>query len=420
MDPSQRRWLNRFINAYALYLKKNSYPELCNNFYSDCNKESAIHSFLHYSGLIFGFPSDNIPSKYKFYKEWSDKDKLKIIFTETLLYTDLVISGNFNSTDLSDSLIIKSLRSLKEFYALMFLTPYDVNEKDNILIKDIEEIIDNRIEINKQFLNEINPVDFHNFFVLIDILMYYDWKMNNIIPKLSYYNSIQFLIFQIFILSIKSSANTKRDENFSLNYFKYSSDLPSNLSARIKSHVQNGITIDEININSGFSILTKEVLLEMAMIATLSDKTISEEQTECLFKLKDILKIDNQTYERDFLLLQQFVLNNYSRIAYYKNKSDYRFLTDVFYNKLGVLIKKNKAKLEREVGESRELVELLWKAKNQNLNEEEKKKIKTQLWDILRTIPSFAIFMVPGGSFILPLLIKILPEELILPSNFRN
>jgi len=88
--------------------------------------------------------------------------------------------------------------------------------------------------------------------------------------------------------------------------------------------------------------------------------------------------------------------------------------------RLGSMVKKNKAKIIREISESRELLELLWKSQGKELSAEEKEKVKAQINDILRTLPSLAIFMIPGGSFILPILLKILPDELLKPSSFRN
>jgi hypothetical protein len=66
------------------------------------------------------------------------------------------------------------------------------------------------------------------------------------------------------------------------------------------------------------------------------------------------------------------------------------------------------------------LAELLKKSATTELSEEEKAKVKKQLWDILKTIPAFTIFMLPGGSIILPILLKILPKELILPSSYYD
>ncbi|WP_258932024.1 LETM1 domain-containing protein [Flavobacterium oreochromis] len=52
------------------------------------------------------------------------------------------------------------------------------------------------------------------------------------------------------------------------------------------------------------------------------------------------------------------------------------------------------------------------------LNPEEKKKVKTQILDICKTIPSLTIFLVPGGSLLLPILIKFIPK--LLPSAFNE
>jgi len=82
------------------------------------------------------------------------------------------------------------------------------------------------------------------------------------------------------------------------------------------------------------------------------------------------------------------------------------------------LLDKNKKRLIKELRQSKELVFLLKKATHEKLSEEEKERIKSQLLDILKGIPAFAVFMLPGGALLLPLLIKLIPD--ILPSSFRE
>ena len=48
----------------------------------------------------------------------------------------------------------------------------------------------------------------------------------------------------------------------------------------------------------------------------------------------------------------------------------------------------------------------------------EKSKIKIQLLDICKAIPALAVFLLPGGALLLPLLIKLIPD--ILPSAFKE
>ncbi|SNR16060.1 LETM1 domain-containing protein [Tenacibaculum jejuense] len=82
------------------------------------------------------------------------------------------------------------------------------------------------------------------------------------------------------------------------------------------------------------------------------------------------------------------------------------------------LLHKNKVRFLYELKESKELILLLKKSATTKLSTEEKSKIKEQLLDICKTIPAFAIFLLPGGSLLLPLLVKLIPT--ILPSSFRK
>jgi len=82
------------------------------------------------------------------------------------------------------------------------------------------------------------------------------------------------------------------------------------------------------------------------------------------------------------------------------------------------LFHKNKRRLALELKQSKEAVFLIKKATHSNLSEEEKEKIKIQLLDICKAIPSLAVFLLPGGALLLPLLIKLIPD--ILPSAFQE
>jgi hypothetical protein len=52
-----------------------------------------------------------------------------------------------------------------------------------------------------------------------------------------------------------------------------------------------------------------------------------------------------------------------------------------------------------------------------DLDEKKRKKVKKQLLDICKTVPSLTIFF-PGGSLLLPILIKFIPK--LLPSAFNE
>jgi hypothetical protein len=81
-------------------------------------------------------------------------------------------------------------------------------------------------------------------------------------------------------------------------------------------------------------------------------------------------------------------------------------------------LQKNKLRLYQELSQSKEALFLLRKSTHTPLDEEEKAKVRIQLLDICKAIPALAVFMLPGGALLLPLLIKLLPD--ILPSAFKD
>ncbi|MEN8835788.1 MAG: LETM1 domain-containing protein [Polaribacter sp.] len=82
------------------------------------------------------------------------------------------------------------------------------------------------------------------------------------------------------------------------------------------------------------------------------------------------------------------------------------------------LLHKNKLRLHQELMQSKEALFLIRKSTHSKLTQEEKIKIKIQILDICKSIPALAVFLLPGGTILLPLLIKLIPD--ILPSAFKD
>jgi hypothetical protein len=61
---------------------------------------------------------------------------------------------------------------------------------------------------------------------------------------------------------------------------------------------------------------------------------------------------------------------------------------------------------------------LIRKSTKEDLSEDEKKMVREQLKDLAKTVPAFTVFMMPGGTILLPVLMKMLPN--LVPSAFRE
>ncbi len=87
-------------------------------------------------------------------------------------------------------------------------------------------------------------------------------------------------------------------------------------------------------------------------------------------------------------------------------------------DEIKALLLKNKMRLEKELQNNKELLSLLFKYTHKKLSEEEKEQMKTQLIEVFKSIPAFAIFLLPGGLILLPIVAKLIPD--IMPTAFRN
>ncbi|HYA12053.1 MAG TPA: hypothetical protein VEF37_03630 [Thermodesulfovibrionales bacterium] len=77
------------------------------------------------------------------------------------------------------------------------------------------------------------------------------------------------------------------------------------------------------------------------------------------------------------------------------------------------LIATNKALILEEVLAVKGLMQLLMKQRNtdQNWTKEEKREIKNHLKSISKIVPALIIFLLPGGSLLLPLLAEVLDRR---------
>ena len=158
-------------------------------------------------------------------------------------------------------------------------------------------------------------------------------------------------------------------------------------------------------------------LYEIAHMTLLSDGVVN--QNEQVFLSDFYLKLNlNKNSQNNGNELVDFIKNYKKELPFYNlNHPVKQFYTNT-QDIIAKLVSRNKTRLLKELSESRELVKLLGKSTQNELSFEEKKKVKKQLLDICKSIPSLTIFLLPGGGLLLPILIKFIPQ--LLPSAFNE
>jgi hypothetical protein len=118
------------------------------------------------------------------------------------------------------------------------------------------------------------------------------------------------------------------------------------------------------------------------------------------------------------MLCNSFIIENGEDVSLLKTESKTQVVYRAFTKRWFRILGRNKDKLVQELKESKELISLIQKSTKEELTKEEKEMVKSQFLDILKTMPSMAIFLLPGGALLLPLILKIVPD--LLPSSFKE
>ena len=118
----------------------------------------------------------------------------------------------------------------------------------------------------------------------------------------------------------------------------------------------------------------------------------------------------------DFFLVCDNFHKNFE-ILVFQSETETGYVFKAFSKRWIRIIGRNKDKLIQEMRESKELMSLIQKSTKEELSSEEKEQVRTQFLDLIKTMPSLALFLLPGGSLLLPLILKLVPE--LMPSAFK-
>lgn len=166
------------------------------------------------------------------------------------------------------------------------------------------------------------------------------------------------------------------------------------------------------------SVWQNQYLLDIACMTVWEDKTLEYEESEFIFGIGKDLGFDEKQVARSLEEVTSFFKTNAQHIPFLKQDNLALQFYDSMTKSVRRMILRNRKRLLKEITESKELMNLISKATVQELSKEERRRMQNQLLDIFKSIPSLAIFMLPGGAVLLPLFVKLIPQ--LLPSAFDD
>ena len=270
----------------------------------------------------------------------------------------------------------------------------------------MEKIIHKRIQISDNVFTKNFNYFVINALLFVDVLAYNQYLKTKHISG-NYIKNLEASIETISLNVLNSKVSkTEYDESL-IKLFE--------LSRRYQDNAH--ITYDEA-IGLIHSDLEKLYILDIACMATWGDKTIDLDEQQFLHQLGSDLKLDSSIVEQSIHEVNTFYTSNKDNIALLSSKNIVKSFYDNSSKMVSKLISRNGKRLKKELRQSKELMILLSQSTVRDLTKEEQKKTQEQLLDVFKTIPSLAIFILPGGALLLPLFVKIIPK--LLPSAFDD
>lgn len=390
INPSINGWIEKYFNQYANEISHYATDE---DFFVACQK----------SGLIYGYVVNYHLNSEIDDSKWDNEEKIKVGFLSTLLALYKTKKGN-DVADFIETIIQFYDQISKGKFSFMKMVLPDSNS-----FQKLESIINERLQTNDNIVTKNFTHMVTNAMLFIDVLAFEFYLKNNTI-SLDFFKDLERKCLALIMLSL----------NVKINKSEYDSMLLKMFENSLRYSKVSKINSDEI-INVIFegnrSVLESLYLHEVAHMTLLSDGVVYENEQKFLdeFTLKLNLNknIQNTGYE-----LVEFINKYKKELPFFNLNHPVKQFYNNTQDNIGKLVSRNKSRLIKELSESKELVKLLRKSTQSDLSFEEKKKVKKQLLDICKSIPSLTIFLLPGGGLLLPILIKFIPQ--LLPSAFNE
>lgn len=390
MNPSASGWIEKF--GYLVKEQENSFEDF-----------NGLYGALKKTGFVYGI-NLKIPRFIRPEHKLSEDEKAKINLLAALYFTYRFEVKHVEFDSFLEKVFL--------FYQDLGLSQISFLKKlfaDNKTSAQLEKLLDSRVYLEDNVISKTFNSIITNSLLYIDVLTFKRY-LNQSDHIEEYAENIEYIAMNIIYHALNSKEKNKSDD-------KLAQLFESSLTY-IDSTKQNYDGSYRERIIGNFSSVENQYFLDIAALTIWEDQSINYLESAFIFGIGKDLGFDNKQTSRSLEEITSFFSKNSEMIPYLKDHNLALQFYDSMSKVVNKLILRNSKRLQKELSESKELVTLISKSTVKDLSAEERKKVQSQLLDIFKSIPSLAIFMLPGGAVLLPIFIKLIPK--LLPSAFDD
>ncbi|MFM2369133.1 MAG: hypothetical protein RL619_1433 [Bacteroidota bacterium] len=393
INPSASGWIDKFFIEQKF--SNETVSKTTDSFYQKVRNTGFIY------GHIINFETVNKIET----KDWFKEEISKVALLNTLYNVFCLTKEEISSE--------KFITEAVTFYNQMNPQGFNLFKKilpKNSLALTLEKIIDERVQTNDTIISKNFSHLVTNALLFIDVLAFRQYLIHGAIPE-KYLQRIEETIVNILTLALKIKSNKSQYDDLLIKLFEASIRYSKFSRVSVQS-------LETLQLDYFTNELEKYYLIDIAGMALWSDGIIENNEAYFLHSLAETLSISDDFVNQSINSTNKFINKHKKDIPYFNYSNPVKHFYDQTTQSVVTLVSRNKSRLIKEIVQSKELMLLLAYSTRRDLDEKEKKKVKKQLLDICKTIPSLTIFLLPGGSLLLPILIKFIPT--LLPSAFNE
>ncbi|MFT4611152.1 MAG: hypothetical protein ACJA1H_000451 [Glaciecola sp.] len=390
MNPSTSGWIEKFCSQ----LLKNGIP---------FQNYTSLYASLKSFGFIYGVNVD-ATEKFERIQRYSEDELAKVNLITGLFHIYYFKKEKFTPTAF--------IKDLLEYYKALEVADLSLWDKLVIGKSDssmLEHLIHDRIQIDDNLLTRNFNKSITNSLLFVDVLAFDTYLTDNIDPK-SYAAHIESIIVGTLYRSLNSKSKITDYDKAIINIIESSTSYMED----------DDIDTEDLiyDIDYDINLHEKKYLLDLMCLSVWDDEILERSEYQFLKQLTKRIEIETSEIQDSILSISRFHRNHKKEVLLFQQSNPLANFYENSSQLVNKLIRRNSKRLVKEMRQSKDLMLLISKSTHSELSKEEQKQMQTQLLDALKTIPSLAIFMLPGGAILLPLFAKLIPN--LLPSAFDD
>ncbi|WP_040253331.1 LETM1-related biofilm-associated protein [Psychroserpens mesophilus] len=389
MNPSTAGWIEKFCSQ----ISKKGIP--FENYHS-------LYTSLKDYGFIYGV-NINITDKIDRTLTYSEDELAKMNLITGLYHIYFFRKGEVNT-----NIFIKTLL---EFYKSLEVS--DLSLWDKLFIGKsessmLERLIHDRVQIDDNVITRNFNKSITNSLLFVDVLTFDSYLSETIEPK-SYAANLESIIIGTLYQSLNSKSKITDYDKQIIDIIEASTSIPD-----------YDVDMEDLiyDIDYSINMNEKKYLVDLMCLSIWDDEILEKSEYQFLMQLAKRLDMEANEIQDSILCVFNFHTAHKKEVLLFQQKNPISNFYENSSQLVTKLIRRNSKRIVKEVQQSKELMLLITKATHSDLSKDEQKKLQAQLIDVLKTIPSLAIFLLPGGAILLPIFAKLIPN--LLPSSFDD